>query len=389
LKIIGGESKSVTPEMISSWNETTLPTILSNYKLEDIFNADEFGLFYQCLPDKTYHLKGEKCSGGKKSKDRFTGMATGGATGEKLPMFVIGKSKKPRCFKNIKHLPCEYKSQKKSWMNSEIFEEWVRKIDRKFRVDDRKIALIIDNCPAHPVIPNLTNVQLVFLPPNTTSILQPMDQGVIRSLKAHYRGRVVRLLCRALEKKEPCPKISILQAMKILADSWEVVTKETIINCFRKAGITPTVQQAAIADSDDPFKDLEESLNELRQVDSSMVPDNATATTLVSLDDEVITTAPEISDNDVIEEIRDHQQQGDDEESDDDDPSIEEIIDPVVEKPSRSAIESAIDALKDAAMFSDEGQQMKMLISNFERLYEKERIKSLKQRDITDFFEQV
>ena len=52
--------------MTSSWSETTLPTILSNYKLEDSFNADEFGLFYQCLPDKTYHLKGEKCSGEKK-----------------------------------------------------------------------------------------------------------------------------------------------------------------------------------------------------------------------------------------------------------------------------------------------------------------------------------
>lgn len=45
LKIVGGESKPVTPEMTSSWYETTLPTVLSNYKLEDIFNADEFGLF--------------------------------------------------------------------------------------------------------------------------------------------------------------------------------------------------------------------------------------------------------------------------------------------------------------------------------------------------------
>ena len=59
--------KSVTKETTSSWSETTLPTILSNYKLENIFNADEFGLFYKCLSDKTYHLKGEKCSGGKKS----------------------------------------------------------------------------------------------------------------------------------------------------------------------------------------------------------------------------------------------------------------------------------------------------------------------------------
>ena len=119
-----------------------------------------------------------------------------------------------------------------------------------------------------------------------------MDQGVIRSLKAHYRGRVVRLLCRVLEKKEPRPKISILQSMKILVDSWEVVSKETIINCFRKAGITPAVQQAAISDSDNPFKDLQESLNDLRKTDSSMVLDDVTATALMSLDDNVLATAP-------------------------------------------------------------------------------------------------
>ena len=269
-------------------------------------------------------------------------------------------------------------------MNSEIFEEWVRKLDQNFGADDRKIAFIIDNCPAHPSISNLTNVQIVFLPPNTTSILQPMEQGVIRSLKAHYRGRVLRLLCRALEKKEPCPKISIMQSLKILTDSWGVVTKETIINCFRKAGITPAVQQTAIADSDDPFKDLQESLSGLRKADSSMVPDDVTATALVSLDDDVIATAPEISEGDIIEELRDRQEQGDEEENNEE-ISIEKIFVPVVEKPLRSVAESALDDLKDAAMFNDKGVQMKRLILSFERLYENERIKCLKQRDITDF----
>ena len=96
--------------------------------------------------------------------------------------------------------------------------------------------------------------------------------------------------------------------MKILADSWEVVTKETIINCFRKAGITPAVQQAAIADSDDPFKDLQESLNDVRKADSSMVLDDVTATALVSLDNDVIATAPEISEGEIIEELRDCQE---------------------------------------------------------------------------------
>ena len=109
-------------------------------------------------------------------------MAAGNAIGEKLLMFVIGKYKTPRCFKHIKSLPCKYKSQKKSWMDSQIFEEWVCKLDRVFRMEGRKTALLIGNCPAHPSVSDLTNVQLVFLPPNTTSVLQPKDQGVIRSL---------------------------------------------------------------------------------------------------------------------------------------------------------------------------------------------------------------
>ena len=97
-KTVSGESKSVTPEMVNAWSEMSLPTLLSNYDLKDIYNPDEFELFYQCLPNKTYQLKSEKCYGGKLSKIRITGMAAANAMGNKLPMFVIGKAKNPRCF---------------------------------------------------------------------------------------------------------------------------------------------------------------------------------------------------------------------------------------------------------------------------------------------------
>ena len=117
-----------------------------------------------------------------------------------------------------------------------------------------------------------------------------------------------------------------------------------------------------------------------------MVPDDVTVTALVSLDDDVIATAPEISKGDIIEELRACQESGEGEESNNE-ISIEEIL--WWKKSSRSAIESALDDLKYAAMFSNEGVQMQRLILSFERLYENESLKSLKQRDITDFLKPV
>ena len=252
--------------MVAPWNETALPKLLSKYDLKDIFNADEFGLFYQCLPNKTYHFEGQKFSGGTNSKVRLTGVAAGSEIEEKRPMFVIDKSKTPR------------------WMDSQIFEEWVCKLDQTFRMEGRKIALIIDICPAHSSVSDLTIVQLVFLPPNTTSVLQPMDQGIIRSLKAHFQGTVVRRLCRALDKTKTLPKISILQAMKILVSLWKAVSAQTIVNSFRKAGITPEAQNASITDADDPFLVLKESLQQLLDIDSNMVPEGVTPESLIDVE---------------------------------------------------------------------------------------------------------
>ena len=206
--------------MIALWLETTLPAILSQYSLQDIFNADEFGMFFQCVPNKTYDFKNEKCPGGNHTKIRLTGMATGNVNGERLPMFVIGKSKTPRCFNGEKNVPCHNRVPPKSWISSELFEEWVKEIDGNLGAQKRKIALIIDNC--HPDVPALHWMELIFLPPNTTPIAQVMDQGVIRSLNAKYCSLAVKKHIDALEKGNQLPAFSIL----------------TATSCSRKYGIT-------------------------------------------------------------------------------------------------------------------------------------------------------
>ena len=135
------------------------------------------------------------------SQSCLTGLASANVIGEKLPMFVIGKTKLVRCFKNIKHLPCSYRTQKKSWMDSTLFEEWDREIDWQFTKEGRKIILLVDNCSAHPIIDNLIPIELIFLPPNTISKLHSMDNCVIKSLKAHYRTLSVQKLIDSIEKK--------------------------------------------------------------------------------------------------------------------------------------------------------------------------------------------
>ena len=59
----------------------------------------------------------------------------------------------------------------------------------------RKIIMLCDNCAAHTNDVKLTNVKLVLLPPNTTSLIQPMDQGLIANFKKQYRSLV---LCRLM-----------------------------------------------------------------------------------------------------------------------------------------------------------------------------------------------
>ena len=108
-------------------------------------------------------------------------------------------------------------------MSGELYEDWVHELDRKFAESKRKIASIIDNCTACPRVENLKWFELIFLPPNTTSQTQTMDQGIIRVLKTKYRSLAVHKLILALEKKEPIPKFSILSAMYMLKKAWDAI----------------------------------------------------------------------------------------------------------------------------------------------------------------------
>lgn len=112
--------------------------------------------------------------------------------------------------------------------------------------------MIVDNCPAHPKVKGLKAIELTFLPPNTTSHTQPMDQGVIKNLKTHYRKQVILRQLQAADKKEEL-QITILDALRQLRQSWSMVTPTTIANCFRHANFKPADNDTVdVSDSDEP-----------------------------------------------------------------------------------------------------------------------------------------
>jgi len=72
---------------------------------------------------------------------------------------VIGKSKKPRAFKNLNlnALPVNYYEQKSAWMDQTIFTDWFHKVfvpQVKVHLAEKqlpqKALLLMDNAPTHP-----------------------------------------------------------------------------------------------------------------------------------------------------------------------------------------------------------------------------------------------
>ncbi len=185
-----GESESADMALVQQGRESLQQT-LSRFMPDDIYNMDETGLFFRLGPNSTLATGAVK--GTKKKKDRLTVALCCNSTGtDKLIPLVIGKAKRPRCFGKKgtfnPEIYVQYLANTKAWMTSPIYQQWLRDLDRRMRIANRHICLLVDNAPSH-IHEGLefTNITVVFLPPNTTSHIQPCDAGIIKNFKLKYR----------------------------------------------------------------------------------------------------------------------------------------------------------------------------------------------------------
>lgn len=243
---------------------------LASYRLESpdqVFNMDETGLFYGQISTYSVVPSGELlvARGTKRmtAKDRVTVLACVSCSGERLPLLVVGKFSKPRCFKDD---PVEcyksqvlYTNQANAWVDTTICQTWFDTVfvPTKRRLLGHKLAVLVwDNCSAHRINNTYPDVVIEFLPPNLTSRHQLLDQGVLSVLKSRYKKHLVETLDNVLDnwdqrrttaKQRPAgcagifygSKPTMSDVCRILFDCWKQVQPDCIINCALKANFLP------------------------------------------------------------------------------------------------------------------------------------------------------
>ncbi|UYV60806.1 hypothetical protein LAZ67_1002390 [Cordylochernes scorpioides] len=247
----GERSTAIDEEAARKYPEKLAKIIKDGgYCAHQIFNADETGLFWKKMPTRTYIAKSEKnASGFKAAKDRVTLLLCSNASGDRmLKPLLVNRSLKPRALKgkDLNTLPVHWMANKKAWVTTAIFTEWFNKcfvpeVENYMKEMglEFKILLILDNAPGHPNLEH-PNIKVVFFPPNTTSLIQPLDQGIISTFKKYYVKFTFQFIFDKLESDtitvtEVWKQFNILNCVDHVALAIAEIKSQTLNACWKAA----------------------------------------------------------------------------------------------------------------------------------------------------------
>ena len=107
----------------------------------------------------------------------------------------------------------------------------------------KRAILVLDNAPCHPDVESLFSddgeISCLYLPPNTTSLIQPMNHRVLETIKRHYKHDLLLCLLHevsdgSMNIAEFSMTINIKDAVLMSAKSWDEVKEETIAKSWNK-----------------------------------------------------------------------------------------------------------------------------------------------------------
>lgn len=246
-----------------------------NFSPEQIYNADETALYWCYVPRKTLAMADERVpTDYKDAKQRLTVLGCANAAGtHKIKLAVIGKSLYPKCLKGVCNLPVHYYANKRASVTREIFADWFNKhfvpaarahCKQAGLEDNCKILLFLDHSSAHPP-PELlvkSNVFGIYLPQNVTSVIQPCDQGILRSMKSKYKhfflNSMLASVNRGLKIQDFLKEFSLKDAIYAVANAWNDIDKSTLKNAWHRLWATMMFENYLADEDFDGFIDSNE-----------------------------------------------------------------------------------------------------------------------------------
>ena len=143
--------------------------------------------------------------------------------------------------------------------------------------------MFLDNAPCHP--PSLKgmffNIQIEFLPKNTTSRTRPLDAGIIKTWKVHYRKKVLRYVAGQIDGtaavSDIIKSVNLLLAIRWMVGAWGVVKPKVVKKGFKHVGMYPEKQEGAREKEADPFAfeellDLQQLVTKVSQTSPGVSP---------------------------------------------------------------------------------------------------------------------
>ena len=210
---------------------------VEGYAPVDIFNCDESCFYLRGQNKKSFVV--DETTEQKKDSEKITVHFTCSMVGEKYPPFYIGKSNNPRCFKeaDLSSLDIKYAANKSAFMTSILFNEYLDSLNDKMKHEGRKIILLMDNCKSHKC-KAYTNIKIVFLPKNTSALIQPLDMGIIHSVKQRYRRKIGSFMAESVDDESiSLKKIRVLEIILWIDTIWKSLEEAIVKNCWKKAGL--------------------------------------------------------------------------------------------------------------------------------------------------------
>ncbi|XP_055869350.1 uncharacterized protein LOC106072531 [Biomphalaria glabrata] len=253
IRFLGGEKLSADDSEMSKFIKNFNAKITElGLTPEQVYNADETDLNWRQLPTSTFaSINEQNISVRKLPKERLTLMVCANSAGSHmLKLLAVAKNKHSMAFKNIKmeSLPVVYKNQRQALLTREIFRDWffnhfVPEVELHLKVNKLplKALLLLDNAPAHSDLEELRvktaegYIEVMYLPKNSTGLIQPMDQNVIKTLKAHYKKRLIMdAVCQPESKTNSFLKTCHIKgAILNAAYAWKQVKPRTLITSWK------------------------------------------------------------------------------------------------------------------------------------------------------------